>query len=81
MSSVVADFLFAHGDDGFFTRGNVVSVETSSLHELHGRFLSFDGDWVRSLDITSDIGTVGEAALLCGRWCVGDRYVWGSTEG
>mmetsp|Transcript_23933 Transcript_23933/g.39048 ORF Transcript_23933/g.39048 Transcript_23933/m.39048 type:complete len:217 (+) Transcript_23933:899-1549(+) len=57
-ASIVTDFFLTHGDNRLFTRGNVVSVESSSLHELKGCLLSFLRNRIRGLDISCDIGSV-----------------------
>mmetsp|Transcript_63037 Transcript_63037/g.153584 ORF Transcript_63037/g.153584 Transcript_63037/m.153584 type:complete len:237 (-) Transcript_63037:146-856(-) len=53
-SCVVTDLLLAHRDDGLLSRGDVVTVQTTSLHEFQGFLLTFLWDRVRCLDITGN---------------------------
>ena len=57
-ASVIADLFLAHRDSRFFAGIDVVSVETSCLHKFKGSLLAFDGNWVRSLGIPRDTGSL-----------------------
>ena len=39
---------------------NIVSVQSTGLHQFHSGFLAFNWDWIGCFNITGDIGTIFE---------------------
>jgi hypothetical protein len=64
MPCVVGNLLLTHGDDRLFCRHNVVAIHAASLHQVQRFALSFQRDRIRSLDVTSDIGTVCDSVVF-----------------